>query len=187
MFCLSKTRCPPPLFIYYKCLLSDLCFLTANGLRQILPASLEHNDTVMLNHAPCEQKPTGMWMSCNCATYIKTLPHYKQDKCQLVCMFCENVRRQRHAVHRYWGLKKKKRVCEREIEVCGQGRGRKCVCVSVWMRVCACIKIGDFLVRVAGLGISLGSDWERGEEGWPHKEMTGQIWAHTSISVPCTL
>lgn len=24
--------------------------------------------------------------------------------------------------------------------------------------VCACIKIGDFLVRVAGLGISLGSD-----------------------------
>lgn len=24
--------------------------------------------------------------------------------------------------------------------------------------VCACIKIGDFLVKVAGLGISLGSD-----------------------------
>lgn len=32
----------------------------------------------------------------------------------------------------------------------GAERGRR--------SVCACIKIGDFLVRVAGLGISLGSD-----------------------------
>lgn len=38
------------------------------------------------------------------------------------------------------------------------GRGRKRVCERVDARVCACIKIGDFLVRVAGLGISLGSD-----------------------------
>lgn len=39
----------------------------------------------------------------------------------------------------------------------GEG-GSVCVCERVDARVCACIKIGDFLVRVAGLGISLGSD-----------------------------
>ena len=58
-------------------------------------------------------------------------------------------------VHR--GIKKKKCVClcvcVSECQVCvagGREGGRQ--------SVCACIKIGDFLVRVAGLGISLGSD-----------------------------
>ena len=52
------------------------------------------------------------------------------------------------------GIKKKMCacVCVCLTGVCGRGRGRKTECV------CACIKIGDFLVRVAGLGISLGSD-----------------------------
>lgn len=48
------------------------------------------------------------------------------------------------------------RVVEGERLRCVSRGKRGRVCVRV--RVCVCIKIGDFLVRVAGLGISLGSD-----------------------------
>lgn len=65
-------------------------------------------------------------------------------------------------------LKGRKMLCTGTQQICKkkkmwawpwvEGFGGERPCVRRRWSVCACIKIGDFLVRVAEVGISLGSD-----------------------------